>query len=545
VPTPLAPEVAAFAVERLGRARLELRGASMLPTLRAGMVAEVERLDAPPRIGDVLVFRGAGGLVAHRLVARRGSSLITCGDALPERPETIAATSLIGRVAVVWSGPEEDARRLDRRLSPAVAVFMLATRRMRALKRYARPRLALFLKAPAKAAPPPAFAALVVASAAFEAGDPAAGVATLSSIPVDVLVSMAVRHRLGGLVSSWLERAATIGVEVPWLLREPFTRARFASALQSAEVTGKVRDVVGRLGAAGIDAIVLKGGARLAAGGTDAQLHYSSDVDVLVDRPHLERAVAALSAAGHRQQVASERIAFFATRHHHHAPLGVPGERVPVEVHGALAVPRSVSQVLDFRRLLPGSMLVDGPAGTVRVLDEVHSALHLAYHGRDLRVWRDIVLLSRMLRAMAPAQRAHFDAMVHAERRDRVRLRSAVAAADALSGSAALPQRAIRHYLAWCAVREDLPAGLRRRAHIVEAVMARSPRHFSGWRESLVQLRGWTYNAILTVVVLAYWYESEGRRGSSLETFAFTHRARSRPKGASASAARTHTNAMP
>jgi len=541
----LGPEVAAFAIERVGRARIELRGTSMLPTLRAGMVAEVERLDAPPRIGDILVFRGTGGLVAHRLVARRRGSFITCGDASPECPESVSPEGIIGRVAAVWSGPAADAPKLDGRLSPAIAAFMLATRHIRSLIRYVRPRLSLFLKSPAKAAPPPAFAALIVASGAFEAGDAAGGVAALCAAPGDVLVAVALRHRLGSLLSQWLERAAAAGVDVPAELREPLTRARFAAALQATDVVRRVRDVVGRLDAAGIQAIVLKGGARLAAGRSDAQLHYSTDVDVLVDRPHVEAAVAALTAGGYRQQIAGDRIDFFATRHHHHAPLMAPGERVPVELHVALAVPRSVSQVLDFRRLLSGSTLVDGPAGTVRVLDELHSALHLAYHGRDLRVWRDIVLLSRMLRVMAPAERARFDAMVQAERRDRVRLRSAVAAADALTGSTHMPDRAIRQYLAWCAVREDLPAGLRRRVHIVEAVMARSPRHFSGWRESLHQVRGWAYNVALTAVVLAYWYEAEHRRGSAIKAFVFGQRAFLRPNGASASAARTHSNAIP
>ncbi|MBC5799833.1 MAG: nucleotidyltransferase family protein [Candidatus Eremiobacteraeota bacterium] len=545
MPPPLAPDVAAFAVERLGRARVELRGASMLPTLRPGMVAEVQRLDSPPRIGEILVFRGADGLVAHRLIARRRGRFITCGDALPERPETVPPHSIVGRIAVIWAGPGPDARRLGGRLSPAVAIFMLGTRHVRVFIRYVAPRLSLFLTSPARAAPAPAFAALVVATRAFEAGDAASGVATLSSIPADVVVSVALRHQLGGLISHWLERAAAAGVNVPGTLREPFTRARFASALQATEVIGKVHDVVGRLNDASIPAIVLKGGARLASGRSDAQLHYSGDIDVLVDPGHIEGAVAVLRAAGYRQHFARDRIAFYTSRHHHHAPLIMPGERVPVELHVALSVPRSVSQVLDFARLLPVSELVDGPAGTVRVLDDLHSALHLAYHGRDLRVWRDIVLLSRMLRAMAPEERARFDAMVDAERRDRVRLKSAVAAADGLCGPAPLPQRAIRQYLVWCAVREDSPDVLRRRAHIVDAVMARSPRHFSGWRESLVQLRGWAYNIALTPVVLAYWYQAERRRVPAIKAFPFDQPARLRPNGATASAARTHTNAIP
>lgn len=108
-----------------------------------------------------------------------------------------------------------------------------------------------------------------------EAGDTAASVAMLSAIPADALIPVALRHQLGGLVSHWLERTAAAGVDVPGTLREPFTRARFASALQATDVIRRVRDVVRRLDDSGIQAIVLKGGARLAAGRSDAQLHYS------------------------------------------------------------------------------------------------------------------------------------------------------------------------------------------------------------------------------------------------------------------------------
>jgi hypothetical protein len=54
--------------QRARRARVTITGASMEPLLRAGMVVDIEPISAPPRIGDILVFRSQTGLVAHRLI---------------------------------------------------------------------------------------------------------------------------------------------------------------------------------------------------------------------------------------------------------------------------------------------------------------------------------------------------------------------------------------------------------------------------------------------------------------------------------------------
>lgn len=517
----LSSEIAAFAVERTGRARVTLRGASMLPTLHAGMVAEVERLDEAPRKGDVLVFRGPAGLVAHRLIAERGDAFITCGDALPGRLEIVAHEQVIGRVVALWSGDGLQAVRLDARLSRSRGRWLVATRRWRGAFGYVRARSSFFHKPSSRIAQPAAFRQLVAASLAFEGGDQQRGVAAFAAVPVDALVATAVRHQLGGTVSRWLENAVAASVDVPATLREPFTRLRFGSALQAGKVTQRVRDVAGRLQDVGIDAIVLKGGARLARGDADAQLHYAGDIDVLVPRTAIERAAATLLAAGYRQDFPPDRIAFFAARHHHVAPLIMPGERVAVELHVALATPRSVSQNLDYARLFAHSEIVDGPAGSVRVLNRVHSALHLAYHARDLQVWRDIVLLARLLRAMTVQERADFQAHANAERRDRVRLLAAIAAAAAMIGARPQAAAPVRRYLAWAIEREDFPELLRRRSHIVEALVARSPRHFSGWRESLRESKGWLYNVALTASILRYWRWSERARGSAIAVFRF------------------------
>jgi hypothetical protein len=63
-----------------------------------------------------------------------------------------------------------------------------------------------------------------------------------------------------------------------------------------------------------------------------------------------------------------------------------------------------------------------------------------------------------LLRGFDDAARARFDAWIAAERRDGLRLRSAVAAADAFGARPRETTPAMRRYAAWVDVREDLPA---------------------------------------------------------------------------------------
>jgi hypothetical protein len=77
----------ALAAESLRRGndlRLRARGGSMLPVLRDGDVLTVRAAAADEvQIGDVVCYEPPwGGLCLHRVVARRGRSLVTRGDAL-------------------------------------------------------------------------------------------------------------------------------------------------------------------------------------------------------------------------------------------------------------------------------------------------------------------------------------------------------------------------------------------------------------------------------------------------------------------------------
>lgn len=81
------------------------RGWSMAPFVRDGDVITVSPLQqALPRVGEVVAFvrPGAGRLVVHRVVARRGRGLLIRGDSVPECADgTIAPEAVLGRVTRV------------------------------------------------------------------------------------------------------------------------------------------------------------------------------------------------------------------------------------------------------------------------------------------------------------------------------------------------------------------------------------------------------------------------------------------------------------
>lgn len=86
-------------LHREGRFFWQVEGQSMLPTLPPNSTIEIHAVgDAGVRLGDVLVFAHQDVLVVHRLVARRGDTLILQGDnrIAPDAP--ISLHQVIGKV---------------------------------------------------------------------------------------------------------------------------------------------------------------------------------------------------------------------------------------------------------------------------------------------------------------------------------------------------------------------------------------------------------------------------------------------------------------
>jgi len=497
----LGVELAAFAAEASGRCRVKIVGRSMRPLIRHGMIAELHPPGSKPKIGEILVFRSAGGLRAHRVVSHVADSIyVTCGDACPEYPEVIVHADVVGRVASLWSEDASGKRRIDGPLLHVAGNFLARTRPVRAALRLFAQAVRLLVRQPGGV---PAFRAVLGATIAFERGELQAGLDRATQVCPDALFATAMHHRMGGLFQRWLSAAAAAGLSVPNELHARFQEARWLAAVTSTQITARAREVSQILASAGIEAVLLKGAARLLAGEDDADVLTASDVDVLVPSERADLAVEALRSAGYRERAGRKLIRFYKHRVHHRAELWPPAGFAPVEVHVSLGVPGSVSAALDFDTLIDHVRNVDTPSGPVRVLDAVGSALHLAYHARDFHNLRDIVLLSRYLRQMSPQQRNQFDRLIERERRDPVRLASAVAVALSVTGDTSLP-KLLAEYVSWITVREDLPPALRKRAGVIGAVMARSYLYYRGFPYTISRLHRWTYNLIATPVLLRW-----------------------------------------
>lgn len=92
----------AEAVLRFGRARIRVRGASMLPSLWPGDEVTIERADpAQARIGEVVVYLNGDRLFVHRVAGHVAGHLVTRGDALRSRDPLVAYGDVIGRVVLV------------------------------------------------------------------------------------------------------------------------------------------------------------------------------------------------------------------------------------------------------------------------------------------------------------------------------------------------------------------------------------------------------------------------------------------------------------
>jgi signal peptidase I len=82
---------------RFGEARLRVVGSSMLPSLWPGDVLTVRpRLIAEVRHGDVAVFVRDDRLIAHRVIAHRGSHVVTQGDTVTSPDAPVSQAELIG-----------------------------------------------------------------------------------------------------------------------------------------------------------------------------------------------------------------------------------------------------------------------------------------------------------------------------------------------------------------------------------------------------------------------------------------------------------------
>jgi signal peptidase I len=99
-------ELAGEVLRSSGKLRLQVTGWSMVPTIFPGDMVIVEH-SSGERVdkGDIVLFRGARALVAHRVSEKYGRAgdlqIITQGDALARPDPPVSAAQLLGKVSFV------------------------------------------------------------------------------------------------------------------------------------------------------------------------------------------------------------------------------------------------------------------------------------------------------------------------------------------------------------------------------------------------------------------------------------------------------------
>ena len=98
------------AIRRFGSQQLKAGGNSMRPAIWPGDCLVIESVEPSDlAIGDVVVWRRHGSIVAHRVVAMShragGIHIITRGDRLHVDDEPAAPAALIGRITSIRRGP--------------------------------------------------------------------------------------------------------------------------------------------------------------------------------------------------------------------------------------------------------------------------------------------------------------------------------------------------------------------------------------------------------------------------------------------------------
>ncbi|HUR79204.1 MAG TPA: S24/S26 family peptidase [Thermoanaerobaculia bacterium] len=81
-------------------AEFQVHGDSMYPVIRENDTLHVEPARSFSR-GDVVLVLADRGLTAHRVIARRGTTLILRGDNAPAADDPIEASQVLGRVTYV------------------------------------------------------------------------------------------------------------------------------------------------------------------------------------------------------------------------------------------------------------------------------------------------------------------------------------------------------------------------------------------------------------------------------------------------------------
>jgi len=116
-------EATALIVDLLARGhavQFRARGDSMYPVIRDDDLLHVEP-SQPIARGDVVLVLAERGLTAHRVISRRGTTLVTRGDNAPAPDDPCDAAQVLGKVLYA----ERDGRHVNVRSAAAQAAAFL------------------------------------------------------------------------------------------------------------------------------------------------------------------------------------------------------------------------------------------------------------------------------------------------------------------------------------------------------------------------------------------------------------------------------------
>jgi hypothetical protein len=438
-------------------AHVIMRGTSMQPTLREGMILEVECGAVEPRKGDIAVFRAGERLVAHRVVRRASMALICCGDAQPDRLDVVPLSQVVGTVSAVYRTQNGRLRRADG------AAFRLSGRIYAQLQPF---RALVYRLAPRKRER--VYAALVAIAGALVRNDTQALLAHVESVTSLRLAEVAKKHRVGAMLCEALERYPENAYARA--VRSHLQRVRWSVIALAPQYRAQVLYVLQCLRESGIEPVLLKGAARAFRRQPGWMLHQSGDIDVLVGRDELKRACESLRRRGYAADYANATPDYYEHSHHHAAPLYPPDGGVCVEIHHAL---RPDLLDLTTRECLRSHIVrIDEDDGTADLFDATATAAHMAIHSAPRAMLRDVVLLSEILKNMTHNGRAGVLRLVDELSPGDVRARAAVALAAQLAGLPLETDMQTQRFVDWMIRREDLPRPLRARPESVDAWLA-------------------------------------------------------------------------
>ena len=95
-------ELAAEVLQSYRELRLRVTGPGMVPAIWPGDILSIQPCGvADAGLGDIVLFTREGRLFAHRVVAHRGTCLVTKGDGVREPDPPVKPGELVGRVSEI------------------------------------------------------------------------------------------------------------------------------------------------------------------------------------------------------------------------------------------------------------------------------------------------------------------------------------------------------------------------------------------------------------------------------------------------------------